>query len=343
MTATAHINLDALRNNVARLVETVAPADVMLAVKTNAYGHGLVEVAQTALSAGARRLAVLEPAAGIQLREAGISAPLFAWLFGEDTEWKLAIDSGIDLGISRIEHLDAIARAGAERPAQVHLKIDTGLHRNGASSESWPHLVQRALDLARSGIIDLVAAWSHLADASPEDDEDALRAFDEAITEATALGARFQITHIAASSAGLRMPHARRDAVRFGIIAYGISPFDNESAIDLGFQQVMSLTAPVTEVTEQNITIAAGFADGVHSTRTKDAFVTVKSHPLRIERVDVDHMVVAPHDDVNIGDTALIFGDGRHGEATAEVWAAWANTIGDEIVTHVTPRVPRTY
>lgn len=343
MTATAHINLDALRNNVARLVESVSPAEVMLAVKTNAYGHGLVQVAQAALSAGARSLAVLEPAAGIRLRDAGISAPLFAWLFGEDTEWKMAIDSGIDLGISRIEHLDAIAQAGAERPARIHLKIDTGLHRNGASPKSWPKLVQRALDLAAAGIIDLVAAWSHLADASAADDEDALRAFDEAIEVAAALGAHFEFTHIAASSAGLRIPHARREAVRFGIIAYGISPFDNESAVDLGFQQVMSLTAPVVKVTEQNIVIAAGFADGIHSTFSHEAFITINGHPLRIESVDVDHMVVASHQDVVVGDTAYVFGDGRRGEATAEVWAAWANTIGDEIVTHITQRVERIY
>lgn len=343
----AVIDLAALRRNVARLTRLIAPAETMLAVKADAYGHGLLPIAEAGLEAGATSLAVLEVPAGLILRRAGISVPLLAWLHGADTDWRAAIETDIDLGISAVWQLEAIEDAAADRPAVVHLKVDTGLSRNGATREDWPHLVDTALDLERRGIVRVRAAWSHLADASIADDKAALAEFRSAIAEAEARGARFEVLHLAASSAGIRMPEARFDFVRFGIAAYGFSPFDDSTGAELGLEPVMRLEAPVTEVHVGGTTrarIAIGFGDGVPTLGIAKTSVLVGGRRCPVVDVEVDSMLVdTGAARVNVGDTAVLFGNGRSGDVTAETYAGWAETIADEMVTGVGGRVPRVY
>lgn len=343
----AVIDLAALRRNVAHLTAIAAPAEVMLAVKADAYGHGLLPVAEAGLEAGATSLAVLEVPAGLVLRRAGVAVPLLAWLHGQDTDWRAAIENDIELGISARWQLDAIAAAGADRPAVVHLKVDTGLSRNGATRADWPALVDAALALQEGGIVRVRAAWSHLADASLEEDRRALAEFHEAVAEAVARGARFEILHLAASSAGIRMPEARFDLVRFGIAAYGFSPFDDATGSELGLVPVMRLEAPVTEVHVDGSTlvrIGIGFGDGVPTLGIAKAAVQLAGARCRVVAVEIDTMLVdAGTAHVRVGDTAILFGPGANGEATAETWADWAETIADEMVTGVAARVPRVY
>jgi alanine racemase len=343
----AVIDLAALESNVRSLAATAAPAGVMLAVKANAYGHGLVPIAQAGVKAGARSLAVLEIPAGLELRAAGVTAPLFAWLHGADTDFRAGIDADIELGISAPWQLEAITRASASRPARVHLKLDSGLSRNGATPEDWPDLIRAALAAQETGSVHIRAAWSHLADASVEDDEAALALFQSAVTTAERLGARFEVKHLAASSAGIRMPQARFDFVRFGIAAYGISPFDDRSGADLGLRPVMSLHADVIAVLHDGrrvARIAAGYADGVHTAGIGRTSVLLNGVRSPVVAVSVDSTLVDIGDRaIQLGDTAVIFGPGDAGEPTAEEWAAWADTVGDEVVTHVAPRVPRIY
>ncbi|MEQ1734853.1 MAG: alanine racemase, partial [Rhodoglobus sp.] len=186
--ARIEVDLTAFRHNVATLAELVSPARTMLAVKANAYGHGLVPLAQAALEAGAHELAVLEVPAALTLRRAGITAPLFAWLHGATTDFAEAIEQDVDLGVSALWQLEAIANSFRGKPARVHLKVDTGLHRNGARAEDWPGLVTAAVAAESAGHLTVAALWSHLADASPEDDADALARFHEAVAVAASLG-----------------------------------------------------------------------------------------------------------------------------------------------------------
>ncbi|MDF2441967.1 MAG: alanine racemase, partial [Subtercola sp.] len=266
----ARINLDAFRHNVQTLAALARPAETMLAVKADAYGHGMIELAGAALEAGATSLAVLDIPAALALRAAGFTVPIFAWMHAPDADFDGAVAAGVDLGVSAAWQLERIAGARARlvaaggaslaalpggaggrdlpAPTRVHLKIDTGLHRNGATVEEWPGLVQRAIELHDDGALELFAAWSHLADASPADDRDALEQFRAAVDVARGLGAPLQKLHLAASSAGIRMPEARFDMVRFGIAAYGVSPFDDETAVELGLRPVMTLVAPVVSV-----------------------------------------------------------------------------------------------
>jgi alanine racemase len=341
--ARVEIDLDAFRHNVRTLSELVRPAETMLAVKADAYGHGMLRLAEVALDAGATSLAVLEVPAALALRNAGITAPLFAWLHGVHTDFGAAIDADVDLGVSARWQLDAVLAAGRETPARLHLKIDTGLHRNGASPEDWPALVAAAVEAQREGRIVIVGVWSHLADASPADDAAALDEFRLAVEVARELGAEPELLHLAASSAGIRMPEARLDLVRFGIAAYGISPFDDRSGHDLGLRPVMTVLAPVRQVVDGIATIGIGSGNGIHPPAIGAAEVLIAGARRRIIALDVDTLTVDLMGlTVGVGDQIIVFGPGDDGEATAEEWARWAGTIGDEIVARMR-RLPRVY
>lgn len=344
MTATARIDLDAFRHNVRTLTELVAPSRVMLAVKADAYGHGMLELAPAALAAGATSLAVLEIPAAVRLREAGVTAPLFAWLHGRDTDFSAASTFDIELGVSALWQLEAIVQAAPARAVRIHLKVDTGLHRNGASEQDWPQLVAAAVAAETSGVVTLQGIWSHLADASPDDDAVALERLHAAIEVATSLGAHVASVHLAASSAGIRMPQARLDLVRFGIAAYGISPFDDVDGRSLGLVPVMTLTTSIVAVDAQNgtATIGAGFGDGLTAAGLPHAEVMARGERRRLRSIGVDTSEVKSGD-LEVGDDVVVFGTGDSGEPTAEEWAGWAQSIGDEIVTQISGRVPREY
>ena len=338
------IDLAAFRANVALLAKTVAPARTMLAVKANAYGHGVVPLARAALASGADSLAVLDVPTAMTLRDAGITAPLFAWLHGTHTDFRAAVDSDVDLGVSALWQLEAILAAPTGRTPRVHLKVDTGLHRNGASPEDWPALVSAAVAAERDGTLEVVALWSHLADASPKDDAAALKQFTKAVAVAAKLGCKPALRHLAASSAGLRMPEARLDLVRFGIAAYGISPFDDATGKDLGLRPVMSIRAPVTKLTDGVATILVGSGDGIQVPAIGKAEVAIRRKRYPILAMEIDSMTIdVAKSRVAVGDEVTIFGPGNDGEATAEQWAEWAETIGDEIVARASERLPRVY
>lgn len=363
-TREALVDLDAIRHNVRTLAALAAPAETMVAVKANAYGHGMIEVATAALEAGAMGLAVLDIPAALDLRAAGIDAPIFAWLLDDEADFAAAIAADLDLGISAEWQLDRIVAAQGDRPVRVHLKIDTGLSRNGATEEQWPGLVRAALAAEAAGAVTVHAAWSHLADASPEDDAEALRRFHAAVDVAVDLGATFAKLHLAASSAGIREPEARFDFVRFGIAVYGISPFDDASGADLGLRPTMTLSAPVASVkrvpagqgvsygltyrtTDETtlVLVPLGYADGIPRIAGGRASIWLngRRYPVR-GRIAMDQFVLDVGDDpVELGDRVIVFGPGGQGEPTAEEWAGWADTIGDEIITRIGHRVPRRY
>lgn len=343
MSTVAVIDHDALAHNVRLLRDRVAPADVMLAVKADAYGHGMIEIARTALENGATSLAVLEIPAALALRDAGIDCRLFAWLHGQQSDFAAAVAHGVDLGVSALWQLHRIAEAATtELPARVHLKIDTGLHRNGASLDQWPELVTAARTLHETGTVVVEGIWSHLADASVEADEAALEAFSHALAIAAELGVVPRTRHLAASSAGWREPRARFDAVRFGIAAYGISPFDDASGHDLGLRAVMTLQSTLLDdpAPAGRKWVAAGYAQGVPLGAT-GADVSIDGTRCAVERVELDRTLVIVPDSIAPGVTVTIFGEPATDAPSAEDWARWSATIGDEIVTGVPDRVPR--
>ena len=361
----AAVDLDAIRHNVRTIARLVGPAGVMAVVKADAYGHGAVAVARAALDAGAQRLGVADVGEALDLREAGIDAPVLAWLHDPGVSFRAPIERGVELGVSSTGQLHAVADAAASagRTADMHLKLDTGLSRNGIARAEWAHAVAEAARLEREGLVRVRGLFSHLANTSPEEDAAQLDAFLRGVVIAEAAGLRPEVRHLASSAAALRFPEARLDLVRIGIGMYGIPPFgDGTTAADLGLRPAMTLQGRVAAVrrvapgdgvsyghtwrAERPTTLALvplGYADGVPRQASGRAEVLLRGRrrPV-VGRIAMDQFLVDVGDDeVLVGDTVVLFGDPAHGAPSADEWGDAAETIGYEIVTRVGPRVPR--
>lgn len=350
----ATIDLDALRRNIDTLACRVAPARLMVMVKANAYGHGLVPVATAAVASGVRLLGVLDAESGLALRASGIGGDvrLFAWLFGPDEDYRALVDADIDLGISHLHQLERIARSGADTPARLHLKIDTGLHRNGASVEEWPGLVARALELQTTGVVEIVGGWTHISEASDDDDSIAIARFRTAIAVADDLGARFSLLHLAASAAGFAREDSRFDAVRVGAFCYGIAPGGGIGPADIGIEPVMTLSSPVASVTVEVTAggtrdlarVAIGFVDGIPGQAAGRVEIAIDGARFPVVRVGAAFLEAdVTGAAVGAGSTAVLFGTGTTGEPTLQEWADALGTIGEELVVRLGPRLQRDY
>ncbi|HEX4058762.1 MAG TPA: alanine racemase [Galbitalea sp.] len=358
----ARIDLGAVRSNIRVLRDAVAPAEVMVVVKAEAYGHGATEVARAAVDAGASWIGVVEIPEGLALREAGITAPILTWLHGEDSDFAAAVDHGIDLGISTMDQLE---RAGATTGlAHIQIKVDTGLSRNGIEERLAAAMFDRAAELEREGQVSVRGVWSHLANAGEDEDMLQLRRFEDALALAADAGLHPELRHLAATAGALSRPETRQNLVRIGIGAYGLSPFDGQSSSDLGLRPVMEFSAEIVSVkrvpagsgvsygftyrtkAETNLALVPlGYADGIPRSASSVAPVSINGKPYTISgRVAMDQFVVDVGDDeVRVGDRAILFADGSNGAPTADDWAVATGTINYEIVTRLGPRVTRVF
>jgi alanine racemase len=342
------ISLANFRANIAQArLQLAGDAKLMIAVKSEAYGHGGAALAAEAVAAGADALAVLDIPTGLALRAKLPTTPMLAWLISPHDDFLGASRANLTLGISHAWQLEAIAKQCQGLTTTVHLKIDTGLHRNGCLPSLWPALVAQAKELETAGVITVEGIWSHLADTSLEEDQRSLERFHDALEVARAAGLSPTITHIAASAAAEDVPEARLDMVRIGIIAFGVSPFDDRSAADLGFAPVMAARALITDVDESSATlsIGMGFAHGLMPLPPTTGWVSWGGTRLALKSVELDHLV-AELPTVGrpaVGDVVTLFGDPSSGSPLAEDWATWSSTIGDEVVSALSPAVPRRY
>ncbi|MBF4591781.1 MULTISPECIES: alanine racemase [unclassified Curtobacterium] len=362
----AEIDLDAYRANLERVRGWMHPVEVMAIMKADAYGHGLEPIALAAVDAGIRWIGVLTVPAALRLRAIGVGEDvhLFTWQHDPALDFRDAIDSAVDLGVSNLAELQRIVEAVDQRPARVHLGVDTGLHRDGSSIDDWPALVEAARDAQRAGRIEVVAAYTHLAESSDDDDAASVSLFEAAIERAEDLGVDVPMEHVAASLAGLERKEFRKDMVRMGANLYGIPGADGVSAADLGLEPVMTVTASVAKTkrvpvgtgvsydytyrTDDETTLALvpfGYADGVPRSAQGRVEVAIngKRYPVA-GRVAMDQFLVdVGDDDVQVGDTVVLFGTGERDEMTVLEWGAALDTIGEEIVCRIGARVPRVY
>ncbi|MEE6274400.1 alanine racemase [Georgenia sp. MJ206] len=370
--ARAVVDHAAIRANVSRLREAAGPADVMAVVKADAYGHGLVPVARTALAAGATWLGVAQLAEALALRAAGVGAPLLTWIYGPGAPLDEALTADLDLSASApwaLAEIAAAARATG-RTARVHLKIDTGMARGGATAADWQALVVSAARLRAEGVLNVVGIWSHLARAD-EPGHPATAAqvavFTDAVERAERAGLRPHVRHLAASSATLTAPATHFDLVRPGLALYGLSPVPAvASAAALGLRPAMRLEADVVLVKDvpagtpvsyghtyatsgptRLAVVPLGYGDGIPRHASSAGGVQVAGRRALVAgRVCMDQVTLdlgSPDVPVAAGDVAVLFGDGSAGEPTAQDWAEAAGTISYEIVTRLGERVPRVH
>jgi alanine racemase len=366
--AEAVVDLAAIRHNVATLRARAEGAQLMTVVKADGYGHGMIPVARAAREAGAAWIgaAVLEEA--LALREAGDTGPIFCWLTTPGEPLEDAIAAGIDLSAGAPWEIEELAAGVTDRPARVHLKIDTGMSRGGAVPEEWPALIRSALSEQRTGRIEIKGIWSHLSSSDePKSvaNEAQLATFTEAIEIAESFGVDAEFKHLANSGATLVLPETHFNLVRPGVATYGLSPFGHALPSDeLGLVPAMTLKArfamvkrvPAGAGVSYGLTwtaprpstlglIPLGYGDGLPRHASNGAPVQAGGERRTIVgRICMDQCVVNLEDDqAAAGDEVVLFGPGTAGEPTADDWADAARTINYEIVTRLGPRIPRRY
>jgi alanine racemase len=337
------VDLSVISANIAVMSQRVAPAEVMVVVKSNGYGHGLIPAATAAMESGCNWIGVHEVAAGLAIRHDARfdDVRLFAWQIAPREELRAAIVAGIDIGVSTVGELNEVAASCDGRVARVHLKIDTGLHRAGAREDEWEQLVGAALSMPER--IQVVGIWSHLAETSDELDLVATQRFNSAVAIARSLGVGEVIRHTAASGPAYRQAATRFDLVRIGAFAYGIPPGDGVSAHDLGLRTAMTVSAPVLAVDSDSVTVGIGYGHGILSAAAGKAELAINGRRHLICEVGPVTLQVRAADEIAVGDTAYLFGDGDHGEPSLLEWAERVGTISEEFTVRMTPALRREY
>jgi alanine racemase len=358
--AEARIDLTAIAANVKKL-KAASGTDLMAVVKADAYGHGLVPVAKSAISAGASWLGVALVEEAHTLRAAGITAPILAWLVPPGSNYAAAIDADIDLAVPSLDIFNEIVATG--KKARIHIEVDTGMTRGGFLEE-WTEFLKSDFNK-----VEVVGIFSHFARAdevSEKQNQDQLVNFYKAVADLAAIGINPQLKHLANSAATLTNQSASFDLVRTGIAMYGLTP-DLEhlgTSKSLGLRSAMEVRAklhlvkkvpansPVgygaTELTSRDTVlgvVAMGYADGIpRVAKSAGVFYGGKRAPI-IGRVSMDQFVVdlGPESTAIAGDYVVIFNNGDAGEFTAEDWGLASSSINYEMTTRIGPRVPRIY
>ena len=346
---------------------------LMAVVKADGYGHGMLTAARAALEGGATWLGVAHPASALALSRAGLDVPILTWLYEPHTAEKVlpeVIGSGIDVSVGSLDMLRLVSAAAqqAERRARVHLKIDTGMGRNGAA----PSLARDIGRIVRDDeYLQLVAAWTHLTSADDPADpatDQQVEIFDSTCEALDEEVGPIPLQHIANSAALLSRPDLHRDLVRPGIALYGYPPVPT----DVPLRPAMTLTsrlAIVKDVPEGHAVgygrihhttratrlglVPLGYADGLHRTGSDRCEMLVRTSAgdrrvPQVGRISMDQSVVdlGPDSEAAAGDEVVIFGDSggaphEPAAADAEEWARAAGTIPYEVLTSVSGRVAR--
>jgi alanine racemase len=351
----AEIDLGAIEHNVRAFAELIAPSRVCAVVKADAYGHGDVPVAAAAVDSGVDCLAVALVEEGVRLREAGISAPILLLSqpgpegAADIVRWELTPTAYTE------PFLQALSDASTD--LEVHVKVDTGMHRVGAPPSELSALVDA---ITSDDNLSLGGLWTHfsVADEDPVYTRKQIEAFDEAVDglEAPAL-------HLANTAGAALFPESRRDLCRIGLGIYGLHPCDEtRGVVDLlpamrvvtHVSHVQRLAAGerpsygrrrLLEEESTVVTAPIGYADGYARGLSDSGSVLIggKRFPLA-GTVTMDQIVIDVGDeDVGVGDEVVVLGSQDGEDFGADEWANALNTISYEVVCSIGPRVPRRY
>ncbi len=361
------IDLDAIAHNVRVIKMHIGPHVKLIAVvKANAYGHGALEVAQTALRHGASWLAVARADEGISLRQAGIVAPILVMNYTPLGEIEEALRHDLTLTLSDLEPARSISAIASRlgRAATVHIKVDTGMGRFGLLPDEVLPFMQ---ELAALPGVQVEGLYTHFAVADLADKDytrQQFRRFQQVRDRLSAAGYRIPLCHAANSAATLDLPETHLDAVRVGIAMYGLPPSSEvEPAVPL--RPALSLKSHVarvrtlpagssisygrTYITPREMTVAlvpVGYGDGYHRLISNRGAVLINGRRAPIVgRVCMDQVIVDVSQAglVELNSEVVLIGSQGKERITAEEVATWAETINYEVVTALLPRVPRLY
>jgi len=366
----AEVDLGAVRHNVGVLAGLAAPAQVCAVVKAWAYGHGPVEVARAALEGGASWLAVALVDEGVQLRDAGIDAPVLVLSEPPADAMADVVALGLTPTVYTPGGVAAAATAAAAgeggTPLPVHVKVDTGMHRVGASAEV---AVKLALTVEERPELSLQGIWTHFAVADdPDDPFTSVQAgrFAAVLDELAGLGLRPPLAHACNSAGVLTHPAAHLDLVRCGMAVYGVAPSPTLESRAADLRPALALKARVSLVKEvaagegvsygrrfraerptMVATVPIGYADGIPwrlPGAGGEVLVGGRRRPIA-GAVTMDQLMVDCGDDrsVTVGDEVVLIGRQGDEAVGAWEWATRLGTIAYEVLTGIGARVPRVY
>jgi len=369
----AEISLDALESNIAAFRKHLPQGTLLLAsVKANAYGHGAVEVARSAEQAGIDYLGVAFLDEALQLREAGIRAPILVLGFTPPEGLPIARDQGITLTLYRDDILDAAAALPpSDRKLKAHIKIDSGMGRLGVlPGENAERFIRRAFEIPG---VEIEGMFTHFARADETDKQYTLmqaERFAGVVKFAERSGFHIPIVHSGNSATGIDLPEHVGGMLRLGISMYGCYPSSEVNGEAVALEPVLTLKTKIVHVKrlsagegisygtryftkhEETIgTIPIGYADGFSRMLTGRAEALVRGRRVPVLgticmdqcMIRLDGAVAAGEADVQLGEEAVLIG--RQGDATItiEAVADQLGTIPYEVACMVAARVPRVY
>ncbi len=360
-------NLAAYKRNIKKIISYIGKSvRLMAVVKANAYGHGMVECAQAALEAGASMLGVAHASEGMKLREAGITAPVLVLATGLYERLSTMIEHDLTICLTSFDMLANLKRelSPGHSSCKVHLKVDTGMGRDGILPEKAPELVEQAFNTPG---VTVEGIFSHFPSADENKDQftrQQIETFKSLLENLEKLSMRPAIAHLCNSAGTLKFPEAHLDLVRPGIMTYGLIPYPGSEEI-IAFEPVLSWESKIAFIKEvpagfpvsygntfitkrpsRLATVPLGYADGYsrHLSNKGKAIVNSFIVPV-IGRVCMDLTVfdVTDAGEVHAGNTITLIGSQGNVRVTAEDLAEKVGTITHEIVTGITGRVSRTF
>ena len=354
--ATRIVDLGAIARNIGRIRDITA-TPILAVVKADGFGHGIIEVANSALEAGAAWLGVATVDEALAVRAAGIDAPVLCWLADPWCDLRAAIAAAVTISCANTETLEAIAALGDA--AEVHLELDTGMSRGGAPVSAWDILFAAAL---ASPSVRVTGLWSHLAlaaDADPEATTAQVQAFHRGVDRSRELGLEPGILHLANSAGALEHPDTWFDLVRCGAALYGIETVIGRSH---GLEPAMRVVSRVTQlkrvaagtgvsynhawlaaVETTLVLVPVGYGDGIPRDLSHGGEVVIGGmrHPV-VGAISMDQLIVDVGDAaVTLGDEVVLLGSPAIGEPDAQEWGALTGTIAHEILTGLGGRMAR--
>lgn len=361
------IDLDAIRHNLTEIRRQIGPmVEIMAVVKAEAYGHGAIQVAKTALQAGANRLGVALPEEGIALREAGITAPILVFSPLQVEQANVMVKYDLTPTICMLEPAVALSRATikAGKVISIHLKIDTGMGRIGVPANEGVIFIKKLQSLP--GII-LEGLFSHLATADEQDKEYAkyqIKTFNKVIVDLKNEGLLPAKIHLANSAAIIDLPLTYYNMVRPGIMLYGMYPSLGVNLEKVRLKPAFALKTKVVFVKRVApgitisygrkftvpkdttiITIPIGYADGWLRRLTGKAEVLIsgKRFPI-VGTICMDLSMVDVGDEpVAIGQEVVLIGSQGDESISVDEIANHLETINYEVTCMISDRVPRRY
>jgi alanine racemase len=351
----AEIDLGAIRHNVTAFKELLAPTEVCVVVKADAYGHGDAPVAEAAMEAGASWLAVALLEEGIRLREAEVETPIILLSEPDPRDAVEVAKWGLTPTAYSLGFVEALADAGVR--FDLHVKVDTGMHRVGVAPRRLHDLMAA---IASQPTLEVAALWTHfpVADEDPDYTKRQIELFEEAVDPY-----EVPMLHMANTAGAILFPSARHSLARVGLGTYGLHPCD-ETRDQIDLRPAMRIVSHVSHIQRLEAgarpsygrirpleseavvaTVPIGYADGYPRplSAVGQALIGGVRHPLA-GTVTMDQIMVDVGDaDVGVGDEVVLLGRQGEAEIGADDWARALGTVSYEIVCGIGPRVPRRY